>query len=56
MYYRVYEAQAKGLGKGFDEDSRNGHIDFLKHRRVQHATLDPRLDTLAAISTVKVVN
>ena len=39
-----------------DEESGAGRLDFQKHRRLQHATLDPRLDLLAKISTVKQVD
>ena len=42
VYYRIHESQAKDMGRGAD--------------RLQHAVLDPRLDQLARISTVKEVN
>ena len=31
-------------------------LKFRKHRRLQHAALDPRLDQLAKISTIKRAN
>ena len=55
-YYKVYESQTKGIKRGVDEKSEDGRINFQKHRRLQHTILDPRLNTLVKISTVKEVN
>ena len=55
-YYRIHESQAKDMGRGLDEETGDGRVDFTKNRRLQHAVLDPRLDQLARISTVKEVN
>lgn len=55
-YYRVHESQATGLRKGVGEESGDGRLDFVKHRRLQHAVLDPHLDRLTSTSTVKRVN
>ena len=46
--------RTREAGKGNGErETGAGRLDFQKHRQLQHAVLDPRLDALASTSSVK---
>ena len=52
-YSRFHQDYAEYLNVGFNQETHQGHIDPLKHRRLWITTLTPALDAVAPKTHVK---